>query len=146
MIKEIMILGLEKKPRSKKYKVITSGDDYTFSEDMIIKYQIFKDKVFTNKEFEKILADSLKDDYFNKVLNYISASPKSEFEIVKYIHEKESKTKDKLTNKQIYEIISRVKELGYLNDESLCDSVLDYYIRNKKGPLFIKNKLKDKKS
>ena len=41
-MKEIKILGLEKKQRSKKYKLITSEDEYVISEDMIIKYQLFK--------------------------------------------------------------------------------------------------------
>lgn len=144
-MKEIKILGLEKKQISKKYKVVTSEDDYNFSEDMIIKYHIFKDAVFTKKEFDKILEDSLKDDYFNKVLNYIGASPKSVYEIEKYIHDKERKSKQYLKEYQIQEIIDRVEKLGYLNDEELCNNVLDYYIRNNKGPLFIKNKLIEKR-
>ena len=52
---EIKIIALEKKPRSKKFKVITNEEDYNFSEEMLIKYHIFKDQVFTKKEFEKIL-------------------------------------------------------------------------------------------
>ena len=82
---EIKIIALEKKPRSKKYKVITNEENYNFSEEMLIKYHIFKDQVFTKKEFEKILDDSLVDDYFNKVINLLSISLKSESEIIKYI-------------------------------------------------------------
>ena len=37
-MEEIKILSLEKKPRSKKYKVVTLTDSFTFSEDTIIKY------------------------------------------------------------------------------------------------------------
>ena len=39
-MKNIKILSIEKKPKSKKYKVITDDLDYTVSEDMIIKYQL----------------------------------------------------------------------------------------------------------
>lgn len=142
---EIKIIALEKKPRSKKYKVITNEEDYNFSEEMLIKYHIFKDQVFTKKEFEKILDDSLVDDYFNKVINLLSISLKSESEIIKYIHDKERVSKKYLKDNQINSIIEKIKQLGYLNEEKLCDYILDYYYRNNKGPLYIKQKLIEKK-
>lgn len=142
---EIKIIALEKKPRSKKYKVITNEEDYNFSEEMLIKYHIFKDQVFTKVEFEKILDDSLVDDYFNKVINLLSISLKSESEIIKYIHDKERVSKKYLKDNQINSIIEKIKQLGYLNEERLCDYILDYYYRNNKGPLYIKQKLIEKK-
>ena len=144
-MKEITIISIEKKPRSKKYNVITSEDDYTFSEDMIIKYHIFKDKVFTKKEFDQILEDSVVDEYFNKILNLLSISIKSEYEVRKYISDLEIKNKNKLNKNKKEDLISRLKELGYLNDETLVNHLVDYYYRNNKGPLFIKQKLHEKK-
>lgn len=144
-MKEIKIISVEKKARSKKYNVITSEEDYTISEDMLIKYHIFKDSVFTKKEFDKILQDLIQDEYFNKVLNLLSFSLKSEYEIIQYIHENERKSKKYLKEKQLNDLIGRLKSLRYLDDEILCNHTLDYYYRNKKGPLFIKQKLIEKK-
>ena len=93
-MKNIKILSIEKKPKSKKYKVITDDLDYTVSEDMIIKHQLFKDKVFTEKEFNQVIEDILEDKYFNKVLNLLTFSPKSEYEIISYIHTNEVKNKE----------------------------------------------------
>ena len=45
-MKVIKILGIEKKPKSKKYVVITDDLNYTVSEDMVIKHQLFKEKSF----------------------------------------------------------------------------------------------------
>ena len=144
-MEEIKILSLEKKPRSKKYKVVTLTDSFTFSEDTIIKYMIFKDKVFEQKEWNKILEDAITDEYFNKVLNYLGSSYKSIYEIRKYLHDKSKKNNIKLNEKQIEDIIHRVRSLGYLNDEMLAKNICDYYFRSNKGPLFIKAKLSEKK-
>ena len=67
-MKEIKILGIEKKQKSKKFKLITSEEEYTVSEDMIIKYQLYKEKTFTEKEFKLVIDDILEDEFFNKVI------------------------------------------------------------------------------
>ena len=144
-MKEIKILGIEKKERSKKYKLITSEEDYVVSEDMIIKHYLFKDKTFTEKEFKQVIEDILEDEYFNKVINLLSISLKSEYEITKYIHTNESKNKTYLKEKQIQNIIDKLKQLNYIDDNQLSINIIDYYIRNNKGPLYIKQKLKEKK-
>ena len=144
-MKNIKIISIEKKQKSTKYKVITDDLDYTVSEDMIIKHQLFKDKIFTENEFKQVIEDILEDKYFNKVLNLLSYSSKSEYEIITYIHTNEFKNKEFLKENQINNIINKLKQLGYINDELLCVNVIDYYIRNNKGPLFIKQKLKEKK-
>lgn len=141
----VTIISIEKKPRSKKYNLITSKDDYTISEEIIIKYQLNKDKTFTKKEFEKLIEDILEDEYFNKVLNLLSVSYKSEYEVIKYIHEKEIKNKQFLKQNQIDNIINKLKQLQYIDDQRVCSYIVDYYIRSNKGPLYIKQKLKEKK-
>ena len=144
-MENITILSIEKKQKSKKYKVITNKEDYTVSEDMIIKRHLFKDKIFSEKEFDKVIEDILEDEYFNKVINLLSISLKSEYEIINYIHTNETKNKTYLKQNQINNIIKKLKQLNYLNDSKLCENVIDYYIRNNKGPLYIKQKLKEKK-
>ena len=144
-MKEVKILGIEKKERSKKFKLITTEEDYLISEDMIIKHYLFKDKTFTEKDFKKIIEDILEDEYFNKVINLLSISLKSEYEIIKYIHANETKNKTYLKDNQIQNIINKLKQLNYIDDNKLSISLIDYYIRNNKGPLYIKQKLKEKK-
>ena len=92
-MREVKIISIEKKERSKKFKLITTKDEYVVSEDMIIKHYLFKDKIFTEKEFDKVIEDILEDEYFNKVINLLSISLKSEYEIIKYIHTNEAKNK-----------------------------------------------------
>lgn len=100
-MENITILSIEKKQKSKKYKVITNKEDYTVSEDMIIKHHLFKDKIFSEKEFDKVIEDILEDEYFNKVINLLSISLKSEYEIINYIHTNETKNKTYLKQNQL---------------------------------------------
>lgn len=139
------ILGLEKiKNRKNKYKLITNDKDYIISEDMVIKHYLFKDKTYSNEEFEKIIEDILEDEFFNKIINLLSISLKSEYEIIEYIHKNEYKNKTFLKQHQIQNIIDKLKQLNYIDDNKLCINLIDYYIRNNKGPLYIKQKLKEK--
>lgn len=118
-----------------KYKVETTENKYSFSEDTIIKYSIFKGKSFNNKELELILEEENKNSLLNKTINYLSYQARSIGEVKKYLLDKECSPN--LAN----EIIDKLISLGYLNDESLTNSLLDYVIRSKKGPKFLEEKL-----
>ena len=65
-MKVIKILGIEKKPKSKKYIIITEDLNYTVSEDMVIKHQLFKEKSFTEDEFKQVIEDILEDEYWGE--------------------------------------------------------------------------------
>lgn len=145
MIDEIKIVSLEKQPRSKKYKVITTDNEYIVSEDIVVKYQLLKDKTYTKSYFEEVVKAITLDYFFNKTIHLLSISNKSEYEIIKYIHTQEEKNSLYLTQEQIDFLIEKLKEYNYLDDKKLCISLIDYYIRNNKGPLYIKQKLKEKK-
>lgn len=142
---DIKIINVEKLNKKNKYKVITSENEYIVSEDLLIKYQLFKDKSYSKKYFEEVLQSIIQDTFLNKIINLLSISNKSEYEVIKYIHTQEEKNNQYLTEKQINNIISILHQYNYLDDNKLSVSLIDYYIRNNKGPLFIKQKLKEKK-
>lgn len=145
MITEIKILNVEKITKKNKYKVITTENEYIVSEDLVIKYQLFKDKSYSKQYFEEVFQSIIQDTFLNKIINLLSISNKSEYEVIKYIHTQEEKNKQYLTENQINNIISILYQYNYLNDNKLCINLIDYYMRNNKGPLFIKQKLKEKK-
>ncbi len=142
IMEEIKIICISKKPRSKKYIIETNDDSYTFFEDTVIKYMLFKDACFSKSQWKTVLEQAVEDEYFNKTLNYLGSSYKSKYEIETYLITKSNKS---LSREQINNIITRVTNLGYINDSALATYYLDYYYRNNKGPLYIKNKLNQKK-
>lgn len=139
---KIIIESISQKKNSKKFVVKTNEEDYIMTEDTIIKFYIFKDKEFTKEEFEKIIYDININESFNKVLNYLTYGPRSEYEIRLYIQKND---KEKVLKSKDYdEIISRLKSLNYVNDEIYAKQIVEYY-KESKGKNYIRQYLKDKK-
>lgn len=138
MIKEIKILSIEKKKNKYQVEVLLDEklEKHNFSEETIIKYLIFKDKTFTDKEFETILNEEKLNVLFNKALKYLSYQSRSKEEMEKYLKEKEASVS------QITTIIDKLTNLGYINDEDYINYCFDYVTRNLKGPEILAQKLK----
>lgn len=136
MSQKIKVLSVKKK--RKKYKVETNLDSHTLEEDIIIKYNIFKDKEFEEKEFKKILEENKSVASFNQVLNYLSYRARSISEVKEYLVKKEVSKEDSES------IIKRLIDLGYLNDEAFASYYLGYYQKMNKGPNYLKTKLFEK--
>lgn len=135
----VEILKLTKTKRSKKILVETSIGEYKLSEDTIVNFLVLKGKTFTIDEFNKIIDSEKSNDLFNKVLNYISYQMRSEYEIEKYLLDKDASSED------VGLIIEKLKKFGYLNDEELANYVFDSVLRNQKGPKVLENKLQEKR-
>lgn len=137
MAQDIRIISIEKK--RKKYKIETNLDTHTLEEDIIIKYNIFKDKVFKEEEFKKILEENKNVASFNQVLNFLSYRARSISEVKEYLEKKE------VSKENSESIIQRLIDLDYLNDEAFASYYLGYYQKMNKGPNYIKTKLFEKK-
>ena len=140
---KIIIESISKKKNSKKYIVKTNeNDEYKVSEDTLVKFQLFKDSSYTKEEFKKVIYDIKINEYFNKVLKYLSYGPRSEHEIRLYIQKNDS---EKILHSNDYdEIVNRLKGLNYLNDELYAKQIIEYY-KETKGKKYIINFLKEKK-
>lgn len=121
-----------------KYKVETTENKYSFSEETIIKYSLFKGREITKEELELILAEEDQNSLMNKAINYLSYQARSVSEVRKYLIEKEA------TESIADIILEKISDLGYLNDEALAKSLLDYVVRSKKGPRILEQKLTQK--
>lgn len=131
-----IVQSVEKK--KKKYQVITDKNKYLFSEETILKFLIFKDKSLSEKDLQEINKYEKFNLVFLKALNYLSYQARSESEMVKYLLSKEAEPYE------VDQIISQLKNMGYLNDEDFVKYNLDYIIRNQKGPKVLEQKLKQK--
>lgn len=137
MQKKIEILKITKD--KKKFLVETNEKEYKFNEDVIVEFLILKGKVFSEKEFKKIIKANDVSEIFNKTLNYLSFQQRSEYEIYSYIKEKGA------TGTDIDKIIKKLKDYGYIDDEKLANYLLDLVIRQKKGPKVLEKKLFEKR-
>ena len=133
-----------KSEKSKKYIVETdyeADEEYTLDEDVIIKYGILKDKEFSEKEFKKILKDAKIQNLVSKALNYISYGMRSKHEVYAYLDSKNEQ--GEFSQNDLIEVVSRIKNLGYIDDFKYANSVLEYY-KKTKGKNYIIKKLKEK--
>ena len=135
MTKELVI---SVKKLKHKYKVETTEGKYNFSEETIIKYSIFKGREFNKLEMDEILEEEESNSLMNKAINYLSYQARSEKEIIKYLIDKGS------TEDLALKICDKIKELGYIDDNALAKSMLDYTIRTSKGPRVLEDKLSKK--
>ena len=118
-----------------KYKVETTENKYSFSEETIIKYSLFKGREITKEELELILAEECQNSLINKVINYLSYQARSTSEIRKYL------IQDEASEDIVEAIIEKISNLGYLDDEGLENSIFDYVVRSRKGPKVLEQKL-----
>ena len=135
----VKIKNLRIKPKSKKYIIETdyeADNEYVIDEDTIIKYGIFKDKEFEEKEFKKIIKDINVQNLYNKVLNYISYKVRSKKEIYIYINKLNNDNEFNKTD--INEVIKKLETLGYIDDLLYANTMLDYY-KQTKGKTYIIN-------
>ena len=131
---DVKIISVEAKKSY--YLVTTSINDYKFDEDTIVKYEVFNDKVYEKKEFDKIIKYNDEQIALNKVIRYLAYGPRSKLEIIKYLKEKG------IDNYK--PTIKKLIEYGYINDEKLANDLVNYYIDLSKGPLYIQKKMDEK--
>lgn len=132
---KIEILKVETK--GTKFKVYTNVDNnpVTLTEDVIVNYKIFKNKIFSNSEWENILNNNIESSLFNKALNYINYKPRTNKEIVEYLN----KLGASITN--ITNILDRLIKIKYIDDERYTSLFIEEGIRNYKGPILLINQL-----
>ncbi len=136
----IRVSSLSKK--RKNYLVVFEDElgkayDYLVSEDLVIEHRLVVDKQFEKKDFEKILSEIKKDEYYQKVLNYALFKPRTKYEIVKYL--------EKLSVSDFDYYIKKLAKLRLIDDDLYLNNYIDDSINLKRvGPNKIFNDLKTK--
>ena len=110
----------------------------TFSETQIVENRIFKGKIFSIEEWQEVLRSKLTNDLFDKVLYYISFGLKTKQDIVLYLEKHDASQDDSEI------IIKKLENLNLINDENYAINFLNKAINNHKGPIYVKNELKNK--
>lgn len=134
---EIKILKITQK--GKKYLVYSSEDEkpIKLTEDVIVNNRIIKGAIFDEPLWEQIKSGKDFANLFDKTLSYIDFKPRTEYEIRKYLSKKET------TQPMIEDIIARLKDIRYIDDEKYTQAYIEEGIKNKKGPQLIMHSLEE---
>lgn len=123
----------------KKYKVYIDEDTfYTFSEDQLIQYHIVKGNSFYDSEWEEIINSLDVGILFDKTLKYIDFKMRTVKEVKDYL------IKKKVTSDTIDEIINKLFNLHYLDDERYTKSYVYEKFNELNGPIAIRYYLRIK--
>ena len=133
------IESIKKLKRPGFYQLITNHEKFTITDDIIVQYNLTKDKELSNEELEVLKKDNEKDKMFLKVCNYIAFQMRSEHEIYMYL------IKYDVAEKDINDIIKRLKSLQLIDDKMLASCILESTINNLKGPGVFIQKVKQRK-
>lgn len=129
------------KKLNKKYKLEFDNEKSIYvSENTIIKFNLVKKIKITVDQYKKILLSENKEQAVNLSLNYLSYAMKTEYELREYLRKKE------IFENNIDYAVEKVKEYKYLDDEKYAKIFInEYFNLKKKGPIWIKKKLEEKR-
>ncbi len=115
--------------------MVCDGSSYPININAIAKFACYEDKEISDEELEEILTESLHDDLQERVINYISYSPRTEFQIrgyiKKYLYKIGILELDINFEEIIEKIITKLKEYNYVNDESFAELFVKSRLQNK---------------
>ena len=118
-----------------KYKVKIGSEDYIIYEDIILKYNILSKNKVDKKELDLYLKDNEFYEAYYKAVSYIDVKLRSSKEIEKYL-------KKDYSTKIVNNVITRLKDDGYLNESVYAEAYIHDQINLKiVGPLKIKDNL-----
>lgn len=109
------------------------------SANTLAKFNLYKDKEIDDDELQKVLYQDLKQRFMDRAINNIARSPKTEFQIKRYLNELQYKKRGVWFDKEIdidfenivNEIIVKLKELELLDDRNYAKLFIESRIRNK---------------
>lgn len=132
------------KHNKERYSVFThsgKGEEYAFSvdEDVLIKYQLKKGMELDDLSITEMLyQDDIRKAY-NLAVNYLARRMRSEGEVREHLHKKE------VADPVIQEVIHRLYEFKFLNDEEFAKAFVRTQMNTTdKGPDLVKAELKKK--
>lgn len=119
----------------------------------LTKENLYKGLDIDDERLDKVLSLELENQVFERVLNNISNNPKTEFQVVRYIKHLFFKKKGdwfakgvEIDEKKILEnVVKRLKDYNFLDDESYARMFVEGRIKNKpRGKMVLISELRRK--
>ena len=118
-----------------KVKVFFEQDSYIMSINTFAHFALYEGKEINESELEEILFYDLRSELQERTMNYITYSPRTEFQVREYIKKYLKKIKAFDFNVDldslIEEVIQKLKEYKYINDREYAELFVKSRIKNK---------------
>jgi regulatory protein len=107
-------------------------------EEQLVSYRILKDKEYDSATWRKIEKEAGEIVGYKKALSFINYQARTEHEIREYLRT------HNMTAESIEIIVKRLKKANFIDDRQYAMNYVDNYLRNLKGPLYLKYRLQEK--
>ena len=123
--------------KGKKFLVYINDETegISFTEEQLISNRIIKGMSFYEKDWKKIIKSLDEGILFDKTLKYIDYKPRTEKEVIDYLEEHNA------TPTNIKNILKKLKEINFIDDDRYARIFIEEEIRHQKGPNAIKHVL-----
>ena len=130
----------QQKKDLERYNIFLDGKyAYSVHESILVKYSLTKGMTFDDATLSEMLYEEEINKAFNRALHYLGFRMRSEHEVKTKLLELE------YGEAVVLEAIVKLRKLGFLNDESFSDALLQTRKRSsKQGPQAIKQELQRK--
>ena len=124
-----------------KVKLVFEQNSYTVSVNTVAKFSLYEEKEIGDEELVEILSDGLTTDLFERTINYITYSPRTQYQVRQYIQQYLKKIDvfdlnikiDEIVN----EVIEKLKEFKYIDDEEYAKLFVKSRLANKPRSRFV---------
>lgn len=146
-------LSSQKKDSSRVNMYIDDEFFCGLSLDSVSKFNIYDGKEIDAEELEEILFEELKSRFSQRALSYVSKTIKTEFQLRRYLRTLSIKKRgtwykdiEKEQLGRIFnEVIEKLNEYGYINDEQFAEQFILSRIKNKpRGKIILVSELMSK--
>lgn len=126
-----------KRGKKNRYIVTINDKEYDVNENLVLNYHLTKNHIIEDEqELDKIISDIEYYDFYDLALTYIERNMKSSGAIIQYLKNKGASFE--ISTKIVNTLVSR----HLLDDRKYYIMLIEHYIRQGYGPLFIINKAK----
>jgi regulatory protein len=137
----VIITKLEQqKKNSSRYNLYIDNEFFAgISSKTLTKYNLYKEKKIGKQTLDEILINELKQRFQQRAENYLTRAIKTEFQVRRYLNDLKYKKKGKWFDESVDvnfdnifdQIVERLKELQYINDQKFAELFVESRIRNK---------------
>lgn len=132
----MIVSKLDKK--KKNYLAIIDEEEYSLSEDIVLKYKILPNREIDEDTLKEALKENKSLEYYDKAVSYQIKYGKGEEEVRRYLYDKG------LTRNDVSKIIDLMKQRKILDDDKLLDGLIHSLIKKYNGRAMIREKLYQK--
>jgi len=134
-----IIKELNKVKNKNIYNLVIDDKTYTFDEDTILEFHLFKDKEIDDDILDRALNSAKISSYYEKALSYSIKYAKGSKEVYYYLLDKG------LDINSSHEIVNKLVERKIIDDKNLIKAIIYSLIKNYNGRMMIIEKLKIRK-